>query len=120
MIGQFWLYFLGTGIVMRILTPPFHFRNKTITHYIRKKTNKDIHHLHFGLLFAIAAILLMFFNGLNKPLLFFGAMGLSLIADEIFFVKNFSNYFSKKGFLLSIVGHLIIGIIITIILLLVY
>ncbi len=125
MITQFWLYFLGAGLVMRVLTPPFHFKNKTVTHYIRKKTNKTtIHHLHFGLLFAIAALLLIIFRGINNPLLFVGAFGLSLIADEVFIIKklqfDYSEYFTKKSLLYSILGHLIIGIIITLVLVWVY
>lgn len=120
MIGQFWLYFLGTGLIMRAITPPLHFRNKTPTHYLRRKTKKNIHHLHIGFLFAIAAFFLVMINGINKPLLFFGAMALSLIADEIFIVSDFSEYFGKKGFFLSVLGHMIIGIIMTLILIWVY
>ncbi len=124
MITQFWLYFLGVGIVTRVLTPPFHFKNKTLTHYIRKKTKKNIHHLHFGLLFAITAFLLILLRGINNPLLFFAAIGLSLIADEIFVFrdiqKNLESYFTKKSFFLSILGHFIIGIIMTLILVWVY
>jgi len=120
MIEQFWVYFLGTGIVTRILTPPLHFRNKTPTNLIRRKTKKEIHHFHFGLLFAIAAVLLIALNGLNKPILFFGAIGLSFIADELFIIKDFSEYFTKKGLFLSVLGHLVIGIIITLILVLAF
>lgn len=120
MIEQFWFYFLGTGIITRILTPPFHFRNKTPTHFLRTKTQKNIHHIHIGLVFAIASLFIIILHGLNKPLLFFGAVGLSFIADEIFLMKNFSDYFSKKGFLLSIVGHLIIGVAITLLLIWAY
>jgi len=120
MIQQFWLYFLGTGIVMRILTPPLHFRNKTPTNFVRRKTQKEIHHFHFGLIFAIAAMLLVAINGLNKPILFFGAIGLSFIADELFIVKDFSKYFTRNGIFLSILGHLLIGAIITLLLVLVY
>ena len=106
---------------MRVLTPPFHFKNKTITHYIRKKTKKNIHHLHFGLLFAITALLLILLRGINNPLLFFAAMGLSLIADEIFIFRDVQEkYFTKKGFFLSILGHFIIGVIMTLILVWVY
>jgi len=120
MIEQFWLYFLGTGVVIRTLTPPLHFRNKTPTNFIRRKTQKEIHHFHFGLIFAIAALLLIAINGLNKPILFFGAIGLSFIADELFIVKDFSKYFTRKGLMLSILGHLIIGVIITLLLVWVY
>ncbi len=121
MITQFWLYFLGAGLVMRVLTPPYHFKNKTITHYIRKKTKKNIHHLHFGLLFAIAALFLIIFRGINNPLLLMSAFGLSLIADEIFIFKNIQEkYFTKKGLFLSVLGHLVIGIIITLVLVWVY
>jgi len=120
MIEQFWFYFLGTGIVTRILTPPLHFRNKTPTNFVRRKTQKEIHHFHFGLLFAIAAILLIALHGLNKPILFFGAIGLSFIADELFIIKDFSEYFTKKGLLLSVIGHLVIGVIITLLLVLAF
>jgi hypothetical protein len=124
MISQFWLYFLGAGIVMRVLTPPLHFKNKTITYFIRKKTKRNIHHIHIGLLFAITAFLLILLKGINNPLLFFAALGLSFIADEIFITGNLGNsqdkYFTKKGFFLSILSHLVIGIIMTLILVLVY
>ena len=120
MIGQFWLYFLGTGVVMRILTPPFHFRKKTITHYLREKTKKEIHHLHFGLLFAIMALMLIFAKGLTQPLLFFAAMAMSFIADEVFLIKDFTEYFSKKGLMLSVVGHVLIGLAMTAILIIMF
>lgn len=116
MIEQFWFYFLGTGIVTRILVPPLHFRNKTPTNFVRRKTKKEIHHFHFGLLFAIAAMLLIVINGLNKPILFLGAIGLSFIADELFIMKDFSKYFTRKGIFLSVLGHLVIGVIITLLL----
>ena len=120
MIEQFWFYFLGTGIVTRILTPPLHFRNKTPTNFVRRKTKKEIHHFHFGLLFAIVALFIIALHGLNKPILFFAAMGFSLVADELFIVKDFSNYFTRKGLLLSIVGHLVVGVIITLLLIWVF
>ena len=105
---------------MRTLVPPLHFRNKTPTNFIRRKTQKEIHHFHFGLIFAIAALLLIAINGLNKPILFFGAIGLSFIADELFIMKDFSKYFTRKGLMLSILGHLVIGVIITMILVWIY
>ena len=121
MISQFWLYFLGTGIIMRMIVPPLHSRNKTPTCYVRNKTNRDIHHFHFGVLFAITALLLVLLNGLNKPLLFFGAMGLSLMADELFIIRDISSkYFTKKGVFLSVLGHILIGIVITLVLIWVY
>jgi len=124
MLTQFWLYFLGAGIVMRLLTPPFHFKNKTVTHSIRRKTKKEIHHFHFGILFAVAALLLIVFRGINNPFLFLGALGLSLVADEVFIIKkiqmDYSEYFTKKSLLYSILGHLIIGVIITLALVWVY
>jgi hypothetical protein len=125
MIEQFWMYFLGTGVVMRLLVPPLHFKNKTPTNFIRRKIQKnsshmEIHHFHFGLLFAVAALLLIAIHGLNKPILLFGAMGLSFIADELFIVKDFSEYFTKKGLYLSVLGHVLIGVIITLLLVWVY
>jgi hypothetical protein len=121
MIEQFWFYFLGTGIVTRILTPPLHFRNKTPTHFVRKKTQKEFHHFHLGLIFAIVAIVFVFLKGgINNPLLFFAAMGMSFVADELFIVKNFSEYFTKKGLFLSVMGHLVVGIMITILLVLAF
>lgn len=119
MIGLFWFFFLGTGVVIRAITPPFHFKNKSITHHIRRKTGKNIHHLHIGFIFAIIAGLLILIEGLNKPLLFFLAMALSFIADEIFISSDFSDYFKKKGLFMSILGHFIIGVIATAVLLMI-
>lgn len=107
------MYFLGTGIVMRMLTPSAHFKNKSLTLFLRSKTQKNIHHFHLGLLLALVALFILFFNGMNKPILFFSAIGLSLIADEMFILHDFSTYFKKKGLVLSILGHVLIGGIIT-------
>ncbi|MEM0465154.1 MAG: hypothetical protein QXW97_00435 [Candidatus Pacearchaeota archaeon] len=120
MIGLFWFFFLGTGIVVRALTPPLHFRNKTITHKIRSKTGKNIHHLHIGVIFTFLATIVIILHGINKPLLFVAALGLSLIADQIFIISDFSDYFNKKGLFMSILGHLIVGLIATLFLLLVF
>ncbi|MBR9703984.1 hypothetical protein GOV12_01125 [Candidatus Pacearchaeota archaeon] len=119
MIGLFWIYFIGTAIVMRTITPPFHFKNKTITQQLRKRTGKNIHHLHIGFIFAIIAGFLIIIKGLNRPLLFFAAMALSFIADEIFIMSDFSDYFKKEGLLMSILGHVTIGFIATALLLLI-
>ena len=98
MIPQFWLYFLGTGIVTRLITPPLHFRNKTLTCKIRQKTNKNIHHFHFGLLIIAIALIILFLKHwtITNPILFFGAMGLSFIADEWFILEDNGFYFKKE------------------------
>jgi hypothetical protein len=119
MIGLFWFFFLATGVVTRALTPSLHFKNRTLTHQIRRKTGKNIHHLHIGFIFAIIVGFLILFRGLNSPLLFFAAVALSFIADEVFIMSDFSDYFKKKGLFMSILGHLIIGIIATSVLLMI-
>lgn len=124
MIELFWFFFLGAGLTVRAITPSFHWKNKTPTHFLRKKTNKNIHHIHIGIVLAIVAFFIYLVYGFNKPLLFFAAIGLSMIADQLLIVKDISQYnyftikyFSKRGLLLSILGHVIVGIIMTLILL---
>jgi len=114
MIPQFLIYFLGTGLLMRILTPPIHFTNRTVTRKIRKKTGLNVHHLHIGIMIIISCLLLLAFKGFSNLILYCGAVGLSLTADEIFIWKNIEEkYFTKKGLWYSITAHIVIGIIIT-------
>ena len=111
MIPQFIIYFLCTGIIVRILTPPLHFRNRTVTGYLRHKTQKEIHHFHFGILIFFIAIGLLLFKGEpNNLIILSGAVGLSLMADEIFIRKDYSEYFKKYSLWYSVIAHIIIGI----------
>jgi hypothetical protein len=113
MIPQFLTYFLGTGIIIRLLTPPLHFKNKTITHKIRKKTGINIHHLHIGIVIFTSCLLLLLIKDLNTPILLISSIGLSFMADEVCIYKTIDEkYFTKEGFKLSIISHIIIGIII--------
>jgi hypothetical protein len=110
----FWTYFIGTMVVMRTLARPFHIRGKTITHHIRRKTNKEIHHFHFGFFFLAFALILIFVKGqITNSVIASAAIGFSLMADELFLLRKISrdhkHYFEKKGLVLSIIAHLIIG-----------
>lgn len=113
MIPLFWFYFACCGILTRAITPSLHFKNKTLTGWLRNKTQKNIHHLHFGLIIGGIAMLVMLLSGVTKVNLFFIAIGGSFVADEMFIIKDYNKYFEKNNMLYSILGHILIGALLT-------
>ena len=109
MISLFILTLLGTLIVTRVIAHLFHFKEKTITSLIRRKTKLDFHHFHLGIsLFIISALIISISELLFLSIIIF-AIGLSLIADQIYpIINRKADYFSKKCLSVSIILHLII------------
>ena len=112
-----------TFFIVRPLSHRFHDRlnygtpkesSKTFTGYLRKKTKKDIHHIHLGRVILFGSFLLLIFR---ENLLFSisAGIGTSLVLDQIFPLMNLGNYFSRKMVLASILLHLITSIIILLI-----
>jgi len=133
----FWTFFVGTGVVMRAMVAPLHNREKTLTLHLRRKTNRDIHHIHFGFFFLAIAICVFIIRGVGFSGVALSAIGLSLIADEVFLIpkikpkkkgiipgilcflscimipkpgNNENLYFKKNAFILSVIAHIIIGV----------
>lgn len=88
--------------------------SKTLTRYLRKKTKKDIHHIHIGFILLLISVLLFIFE---KVFLFaiFSGVGTSLVLDQILPLMKLGDYFGKKMVLAAILLHLIISIIILIV-----
>lgn len=130
MIWIFWLPFVVTGLVTRAIThimhDPKNYTGKTLTGYLRRLTNREIHHIHIGALILSIVVLMIIMKDMQYPSassitsIVMGAVGLSLISDQLFFITNKSSdyfkkggYFGKKGIALSVVAHIMIGILIT-------
>jgi len=115
----FWTFFIGTWIVMRSVVTPLHIRGKTPTHFLRKRTNKDIHHIHLGFFFLLVAILVFLIQGVGYSGIALSAISLSFIADEIFLMPKPGTkealYFGNKGLVLSVISHVIIGLLASVI-----
>jgi len=85
-------------------------RSRTITGFLRIKTGKDWHHIHFGLILLLIASPIILLYGLTTISVILLAIGLSLVADQITpLIDRKSNYFHKNKLILSIIFHLIIA-----------
>jgi len=130
MIWIFWLPFIGTGLVTRAITHAMYdinnHKGKTFTGYLRRLTNREIHHIHIGALILSIVVLMIIMKDMSYPStssvssIIMGAVGLSLISDQLFFIKNKfpdyfkkGGYFGKKGIALSVLAHIMIGILVT-------
>lgn len=130
MIWIFWLPFIATGLVTRVITHAMHdhnnYKGKTFTGYLRRLTNREVHHIHIGALILSIVILMIIMNDIQYPStgsissIIMGAVGLSLISDQIFFITNKSSnyfkkggYFGKKGIAMSVVAHIMMGVLVT-------
>ncbi|HTY44354.1 MAG TPA: hypothetical protein VMC80_03870 [Patescibacteria group bacterium] len=88
--------------------------HKTLTIFLKKITGLEIHHLHFGLFYAISALLWIFIAGFNIANLIILAIGISFIIDELFPAIIYLRtgeiiYYSKKSLIISIILHVITG-----------
>jgi len=116
MIKLFLIAFLSTFFIERVLTHvldgPDVCKPKTPTEFLRKKTGKNIHHIHLGFVMLILAVLIFFVSDAEKTPVVLMAVGLSLIADQIFLLFLFKDtcYFSKKSIALSAIAHGIVVI----------
>jgi hypothetical protein len=121
MIVLFLSVFFLTLLVTRIVAHKFHDmegygsgkeRSRTVTGYLRRVTGFDWHHIHFGFLFLLFVAPLIYFYGFSKPFIIVLSVGLSWTLDQIVpLVDRKSNYFNRKCLSISIVSHLIVGII---------
>jgi hypothetical protein len=125
MIKLFTITFFGTFIITRIIATLFHDFNctklkkdksKTLTGIIRRKSGRDIHHIHFGFLILILT-LIIYLLGKFEIILF--AIGSSLILDQLipWISLKFNsiqkiNYFKIKGILSAIILHILFFILI--------
>ncbi len=114
----------GTLLIVRVLTHKFHdmanydrfnprnSKAKTITGWLRRETGFDWHHIHFGFIILIFAILWIVMGGLTFINVIFLGISLSLIVDQITpLIDRKSNYFSKEKLIISIMFHIIISLI---------
>ena len=91
-IRLFLISLLGTFIITRIDSPLFHDRknygtkkekSKTISGWLRKRTNFEGHHIHFVFLMLLITSMYTLLRGLTKNQIIFYGISLSLIADQI-------------------------------------
>ena len=80
----------------------------TPTALLRQATGLDIHHIHLGVILFCVVIPLMLIGFVNVGSVIFFGIGISLIADQIFPLLNFGNYFGLPMALASLSLHLII------------
>ena len=124
MIWVFIIVLFGTFLIVRFLAHTCHdmktynknnpkeSKAKTITGWLRKKTDFDWHHIHFGFIILFASIISLLIYGFNNINVVFLAIGLSMVADQITpLIDDKSNYFSKEKLLLSALLHVIIALI---------
>ena len=122
-IFWFLVSLFATLIVTRICAHKLHDRNgyrkengdfiessKTLTAYLRKRTRKDLHHIHIGFGILLVAVPWIIHSGIGRMNIFFLGIGLSLVIDQLLPFFKFGNYFSKKMLRASIILHLLIAI----------
>lgn len=122
-IKLFAISLFSTLFVTRIFTGRLHDRggenllddsSKTLTGIIRRKTKRDFHHFHLGLIALMLVLLLLFIKGANNFIVLSLGVSISLIADDLtlFIRKELSypspRYFDKKIFFESIFLHVAI------------
>ena len=119
MISLFITFLFATLIFTRILAYVFHDsknygtkreKSKTLTFVLRRKTNYDIHHIHIGFILLIFITFLISIKGFTQFAEIGLAISLSLIADQIFPLLKFGNYFSRKMITVSITLHSLISL----------
>ena len=88
--------------------------SKTLTGYLRRKTKKDIHHIHIGIILIAISFLLF---GIKELFFFYLLMGIgtSLVLDQILPLMKLGDYFDKKMVFASVLLHLVGSTIILII-----
>lgn len=120
MIIEFLISLWATFFVIRISAHLFHDmknygtkkdKSRTFTGWLRKKTKKDIHHIHLGMIVVGLVVISTIFWEINVISLSFLGVGISLIADQIFPLINLGNYFGKKMLAASFILHILITII---------
>jgi hypothetical protein len=109
-IVALFLTFIVTRIFSHILDGGKRPEPKTLTGLIRKKTGKDIHHIHMGIIIVVLTLVIMFIDGLSNYKIIYLGMGLSLIADQIPVVYNFYNYFERKAIISAFLLHILIAL----------
>ena len=112
----FYMGLISTFLITRFLTHKLHnkknYNSNTLTGLIRRKSNFDFHHIHFGIIILFILLFLNFFFVINLILNYiFYAISLSLIADQLFPLLKIYDYFERKSIIVAIILHLIIIII---------
>ena len=117
MITVFLISLWATFILIRIYTQFVDYpvkdksKLKTPTKILSRKIGFEIHHFHFGILILVLTLITILFLSLNTLFVIFLAIGASLYLDQAYLpiFKNV-NYFSIKGYTLSLLPHLILTI----------
>lgn len=112
-----------TFFIVRILTHLLHDqknygtpfdKSKTFTHFLRKYTKIDWHHIHIGFIILFITLLFGILKGLSNITIIFIAISSSLILDQIAPLFGFGNYFSRKMIKVSLILHIILSVIVII------
>ncbi len=116
-INTLFLTFLVTRLCAHLLHDQKNYgtkkdSSKTLTHYIRKTTKKDIHHIHIGILLILIIIPLLIVHGITTKNILSLAVALSLIIDQIVpFINRKSDYFDKSNILIALLLHIVVALI---------
>ncbi len=104
-------YFLSTLIITlaitRVASHSLHFKKKTLTHLLRRKTSIDLHHIHLGFLLFIISIIYLWLLGKTILFAIFFGISLSLISDQIIPYIGLFDYFEFKGIVSSLILHIL-------------
>jgi hypothetical protein len=90
-------------------------KSKTLTGLLRNKTGFDFHHIHFGFLLLLITLIYILILSVDKLSILSLAISLSLIFDQLLPWLDMGNYFSDKMLAISVIFHMIIALISTII-----
>jgi len=124
MIKLFLTSLFLTLIILRVVTHNFHDmenygtrneKSKTLTGLLRNKTGFDFHHIHFGFLLLLITLIYILILSVDKLSILSLAISLSLIFDQLLPWLDMGNYFSDKMLAISVIFHMIIALISTII-----
>jgi len=83
---------------------------KTPTALLRSIFERDIHHIHLGIILLIIVGVLIYLDYINPLSLFLLGISVSWILDQFFPLINLGNYFSIEMTLISFLLHLIMAI----------
>jgi len=87
-------------------------KSKTITFWIRKKLNKDIHHIHIGVLILLIILPIILLTSLTRYSTILLGISLSLISDQLIsLIDRSRNYFHIRSIIESLIAHIIIIVI---------
>ncbi len=82
-------------------------KSKSLTGFLRRKLEIDVHHFHFGIIILVLIIPVIFLTNLNDINLIILGVGLSMFLDQISGVLFDVEYFGKRSLIISISLHII-------------